>query len=161
MRTLFLTLFYSGKSKIAPGTMGSILALLIGIPILYYSSETIFLLGVFIALVAIKQIDIYEKNGGIHDDKSIVIDELVGMWFAMGMAGFSITGIASAFLFFRLYDVWKPSFIGKIDKEVKGGLGVVGDDALAGILAGISTLIILKIMIFFQFDPNFGFSIYH
>ncbi|MDO7253758.1 phosphatidylglycerophosphatase A [Helicobacter cappadocius] len=159
MRMLFLTLFYSGKSPIAPGTMGSILALILGIPILYYSNETIFLLGIFIGLISIKQIDIYENNGGIHDDKSIVIDELVGMWLTMGMAGISITGIIGSFLFFRLYDITKPSIIGKIDRNVKGGLGVVGDDALAGILAGLSVLLILKLMAYFQLDPNFGINV--
>ena len=41
--------------------------------------------------------------------------------------------------FFRLFDIWKPSFIGKIDRDVKGGLGVMGDDVLAGIAAGIAT----------------------
>ncbi|PAF53009.1 hypothetical protein BKH42_08305 [Helicobacter sp. 13S00482-2] len=159
MRILFLTLFYSGKSAIAPGTMGSILALILGIPLLYYSTETIILLSIFIALVAIKQIDIYEKNGGVHDDKSIVIDELVGMWIAMGMAGFSLVGIIGSFLFFRLYDITKPSLIGKIDKKTKGGLGVVGDDALAGFLAGLSILLVLKLMAYFGLDPNFGITI--
>ncbi|PAF48910.1 hypothetical protein BKH41_04600 [Helicobacter sp. 12S02232-10] len=156
MRELFLTLFYSGKSSVAPGTMGSLVALIIGLPILYFSSETIFLFAIFIGIIAIKQIDIYEKNGGIHDDKSIVIDELVGLWLAMGMVGFSLSGIIMAFLFFRLYDIWKPSIIGKIDREIKGGLGVVGDDALAGLLAGLSVLIILRILSFFQISPNWG-----
>lgn len=153
MREIFLTLFYSGKSKIAPGTMGSIVAFIIGIPILYYSAETIFLLAVLIGVIAIKQIDIYEANGGIHDDKSIVIDELVGMWLAMGLLGamdFSIIGIFASLIFFRIYDITKPSIIGKIDRDVKGGLGVVGDDAIAGILAGISSLILVKILSYFN-----------
>ncbi|PAF46792.1 hypothetical protein BKH46_06115 [Helicobacter sp. 12S02634-8] len=149
MRELFLTLFYSGKSPIASGTMGSLVALVLGLPILYYGAETIFLLGLLVGVVAVRQIDIYEQNGGEHDDKSIVIDELVGLWLAMGIAGFSLIGIIGAFVFFRLYDIWKPSLIGKIDKEVKGGLGVVGDDALAGLLAGISTLIVVKFISIF------------
>jgi phosphatidylglycerophosphatase A len=44
-----------------------------------------------------------------------------------------------AFAFFRLFDIWKPSIIGKIDRDVKGGLGVMGDDVLAGIAAGIAS----------------------
>ena len=44
-----------------------------------------------------------------------------------------------AFIFFRIFDIWKPSIIGKIDRDVKGGLGVVGDDVVAGIAAGIAT----------------------
>ncbi|PAF45116.1 phosphatidylglycerophosphatase A [Helicobacter sp. 11S02596-1] len=156
MRKLFLTLFYSGKSHVAPGTMGSLLALIIGAPILYFSAETLFLLAIFIGIIAVKQIDLDEKNGGTHDDKSIVIDELVGLWLAMGMAGFSLVGIFLAFGFFRLYDIWKPSYIGKIDREITGGLGVVGDDALAGLLAGISTLIIIKILSYTEIDLNCG-----
>jgi len=42
-----------------------------------------------------------------------------------------------SFAFFRLFDIWKPSLIGKIDRDVKGGWGVMGDDMLAGVLAGI------------------------
>jgi phosphatidylglycerophosphatase A len=43
-----------------------------------------------------------------------------------------------AFVYFRLFDIWKPSIIGRIDREVKGGLGVMGDDIVAGIAAGIA-----------------------
>ncbi|PAF51580.1 hypothetical protein BKH44_05015 [Helicobacter sp. 13S00477-4] len=154
MRELFLTLFYSGKSPIAPGTIGSIVALVIGLPLVYFSAESIFLLGILIGIIAVKQIDVYEKSGGIHDDKSIVIDELVGIWLAMGMVGFSLAGLIGAFLFFRLYDVVKPSIIGRVDRDIKGGFGVVGDDVLAGIIAGLSTLVCLKVMDYFQIDKN-------
>lgn len=152
MRELFLTLFYSGKSPFASGTIGSIVAFIIGLPIAYFSAETIFLLAVLIGVIAIKQIDIYEKNGGIHDDKSIVIDELVGMWLAMGIVGgkgFDVIEMFGTFILFRIYDITKPSIIGKIDREVKGGLGVVGDDALAGIIAGLSALLVIKIVQYF------------
>lgn len=152
MRELFLTLFYSGKSPFASGTIGSIVAFIIGLPIVYFSAETIFLLAVLIGVIAIKQIDIYEKNGGIHDDKSIVIDELVGMWLAMGIVGgkgFDVIEMFGTFILFRIYDITKPSIIGKIDREVKGGLGVVGDDALAGIIAGLSALLVIKIVQYF------------
>jgi phosphatidylglycerophosphatase A len=54
-----------------------------------------------------------------------------------------------AFVSFRLFDIWKPSIIGRIDKKAKGGLGVMGDDILAGIFggifAGILYMIYLKI----------------
>lgn len=152
MRELFLTLFYSGKSPFASGTIGSMVAFIIGLPIVYFSAETIFLLAILIGVIAIKQIDIYEKNGGIHDDKSIVIDELVGMWLAMGIVGgkgFDVIEMFGTFILFRIYDITKPSIIGKIDREVKGGLGVVGDDALAGIIAGLSALLVIKIVQYF------------
>ena len=63
--------------------------------------------------------------------------------------GFAIQSLLG-FAFFRLYDIKKPSFIGRIDREAKGGIGVMGDDLLAGALAGITTAIvwqgILKVM---------------
>lgn len=153
MQNLFLTLFFSGKFPKAPGTIGSIIALILGIPLVFYSSETIILLAILIGAIAIKQIDIYEKKYQIHDPKEIVIDELVGMWLAMGIgstiSGFDIKVAILSFIFFRIFDIKKPSVIGKIDKKMKGGIGVVADDALAGILAGFSTLIVLKILTYF------------
>ena len=79
----------------------------------------------------------------MHDGKEIVIDELAGMWITLAICGINSSNILFmapiAFIFFRLFDIWKPSFIGKIDRDVKGGLGVMGDDVLAGIAAGIAT----------------------
>jgi phosphatidylglycerophosphatase A len=51
--------------------------------------------------------------------------------------------IISSFATFRLFDIWKPSTIGTIDRKVKGGLGVMGDDILAGIAGGLLTTVIL------------------
>ncbi|GLP09669.1 phosphatidylglycerophosphatase A [Helicobacter pylori] len=138
LRACFLTLFFSGYSKKAPGTIGSLVALLLGLPILIFSANTLFLGAVFIGLIAITQIDKEEEESKIHDSSYIVIDELVGMWLAMAISGLSLAGVVLSFIFFRIYDITKPSLIGKIDKEVKGGLGVVADDALAGVLAGLS-----------------------
>jgi len=142
-RKIFLTLFYSGLSPKAPGTIGSIVALIIGmlaLEILHISN--IFMIAILVTIIAIKQIDIYEKEVGVHDGKEIVIDEFVGMWLALSIAGVSAgmwtMGII-AFIYFRIFDIWKPSLIGKIDRDVKGGWGVMGDDILAGIFAGICT----------------------
>lgn len=55
----------------------------------------------------------------------------------------NIVGYVLAFATFRLFDIWKPSTIGKIDREVKGGLGVMGDDILAGIAGGFLSILIL------------------
>lgn len=143
-RKFFLTLGYSGLSPKAPGTVGSFVALILGVLLLeFFHSSTLFLLAVLISVVAIKQIDIYEKEVGIHDSKEIVIDELVGMWIALSICGINGQNILFltllAFIFFRLFDIYKPSIIGRIDKNVKGGLGVMGDDIIAGIFAGICT----------------------
>ncbi|WP_120959608.1 phosphatidylglycerophosphatase A family protein [Helicobacter pylori] len=150
LRACFLTLFFSGYSKKAPGTIGSLVALLLGLPVLAFSANTLFLGAIFVGLIAIAQIDKEEEESKIHDSSYIVIDELVGMWLAMAISGLSLAGVILSFIFFRIYDITKPSLIGRIDKEVKGGLGVVADDALAGVLAGLSALLVISILGFFN-----------
>lgn len=149
----FLSVLWVGRCPKASGTMGSIAGVALGLPILYLSSQTLFLLSVFVGLFAIKQVNIYEarnegKEGFSHDEGWIVIDEVVGVWIALSIACFgevSAIGVGSAFVLFRVFDIWKPSLIGKIDREAKGGLGVVGDDALAGIIAGLASLVVIEV----------------
>ncbi|MGB0989752.1 MAG: phosphatidylglycerophosphatase A [Halarcobacter sp.] len=145
MRKLFLTVFYSGLSPKAPGTVGSFVALILGVLLLQYIPEsTMFLLAFLISVIAVREINKYEKEVGEHDSKEIVIDELAGMWIALSIA-VDIEGISLwlaavlSFVFFRIFDIWKPSVIGRIDKNVKGGWGVMGDDIVAGLAAGIAT----------------------
>ena len=143
-RKFFLTVGFSGLSPKAPGTVGSFVSLFIGLFLLeFLHPSTLFLLALLVTVIAIKQIDIYEKEVGMHDGKEIVIDELAGMWITLAICGINSSNVLFmapiAFIFFRLFDIWKPSFIGKIDRDVKGGLGVMGDDALAGVAAGIAT----------------------
>lgn len=124
--------------------------MLLGLPVLIFSANTLFLGAIFVGLIAIAQIDKEEEETKRHDSSYIVIDELVGMWLAMAISGLSLAGVVLSFIFFRFYDITKPSLIGKIDKEVKGGLGVVADDALAGVLAGLSALLVIHILGFFN-----------
>ncbi len=144
MRKFFLTVGFSGLSPKAPGTVGSFVALLIGLVLLQYIHvSTLFLLSLLISVIAVKQIDKYEEEVGVHDSKEIVIDELAGMWIALSICGINESNILIlsllAFIFFRIFDIWKPSIIGKIDKNVKGGWGVMGDDIIAGFAAGIAS----------------------
>lgn len=153
----FLTLFYSGHSPKAPGTIGTLVSLPIGIAVLIFlGPQTLFLLTLLITLFAIKSIDRYESQSGMHDNQSIVIDELVGMWFALSIAPgvmFSLGDLTTwgnglavqivlSFIFFRIYDIKKPSIIGRIDRDAKGGWGVMGDDIIAGFTAGVSSALI-------------------
>ena len=143
-RMFFLTVGFSGLSPKAPGTVGSFVSLIIGLFLLeFLHVSTLFLLSLLITVIAIKQIDIYEKEVGMHDGKEIVIDELAGMWIALAICGINSENMIFmaplAFIFFRIFDIWKPSIIGRIDREVKGGLGVMGDDVVAGIAAGIAS----------------------
>jgi phosphatidylglycerophosphatase A len=141
-----LTFFYTGLFPYAPGTVGSIAGAIVGyVILLYFPVSTLTLLSILITLIAIKEIDKYEQSSGIHDPKEIVIDEVVGIWLAFALSGTTIFQMVLSFLFFRLYDIWKPSIIGKIDKNYEGGTGVMGDDIVAGILAGISSALVYQL----------------
>jgi len=147
MRKFFLTLGFSGLSPKAPGTVGSFVALILGyFALMVLSIETFFLLTLLISVVAVKQIDIYEKEVGVHDGKEIVIDELSGMWITLALAGLttssSIYLFLVAFIFFRAFDILKPSIIGVIDRKVQGGWGVMGDDMVAGVFAALCTALV-------------------
>lgn len=156
IQKLFITFFGVGLSPKAPGTAGSIAGLIVGIMILSLLGEgTLFLATIAISIIGIFEISKYEKIVGTHDNQEIVIDEVAGMWIAMLITfptavkfsflypyGAFIAFFVS-FLAFRLFDIWKPSTIGKIDRDVKGGLGVMGDDIVAGIAAGILTVMLL------------------
>ncbi len=153
-RKFFLTVGFSGLSPKAPGTVGSFVSLIIGLFLLeFLHVSTLFLLAFLITAIAIKQIDIYEKEVGMHDGKEIVIDELAGMWIALAICGINSENMIFmaplAFIFFRIFDIWKPSIIGRIDREVKGGLGVMGDDVLAGIAAGIAAAGVYQLIVKF------------
>ena len=157
MNWFFITLGYSGLAPKAPGTVGTLVSLPLGVLVLmYFGSQTLFLATALISIIAIKAINKYEAQSGVHDDKRIVIDELAGMWFALSIApavmiessqmmvwenGFIIQALLS-FALFRYFDIAKPSIIGRIDREVSGGLGVMGDDIIAGFAAGISSALI-------------------
>lgn len=147
MRKCFLTGCYTGLMPKAPGTWGSIFGLILSFFILkFLPPSTLFLLSILITIIAIKEINSYEKETNTHDDKKIVIDEVAGIWIAISiLPNISPIWLFIAFIFFRIFDILKPSYIGKIDKDVKGGLGVMGDDILAGILAGLSTGLIYVI----------------
>ncbi|AXK48034.1 phosphatidylglycerophosphatase A [Aliarcobacter trophiarum LMG 25534] len=143
-RRFFLTVGFSGLSPKAPGTVGSFVSLILGLFLLeFLHTSSLLLLSILVTIVAIKQIDIYEKEAGIHDSSEIVIDELAGMWIALAICGINSENVLIlaplAFIFFRVFDIWKPSIIGKIDRDLKGGLGVMADDVVAGIFAGICT----------------------
>lgn len=156
IRKIFLTFFGMGLSPKAPGTVGSVGGLISGGFIISSFGETTLLLAaIAISIIGIFEINKYEVQTGIHDQSEIVIDEVAGMWISMlitySMAvkfsflypyGAMIVFFIS-FLTFRLFDIWKPSTIGKIDRNVSGGLGVMGDDIVAGIASGILTMVLL------------------
>lgn len=154
IQKLFLTFGGAGLSPKAPGTVGTLASLPVGLSILYYFGiNTLFMATLAITIIGIFEINKYEKISNSHDQQYIVIDEAAGMWLSLMIAySTAITmhypyadllAILFSFAAFRLFDIWKPSTIGWIDKNVKGGLGVMMDDVLAGIAAGLLSALLL------------------
>ena len=142
MQRLFLTFFGAGLSPKAPGTVGSLAGAIAAFGILtILPASTLFLVSICLFLYSIKIIDDYEAKIGVHDHGSIVIDEVAGVWLAISISGATAMQFALSVLFFRAFDIIKPSVIGRIDKNVKGGLGVMGDDMVAGLFAGLLSAI--------------------
>ena len=148
MQKLFVTFFYSGLLRPAPGTWGSLAGAIVGVGIYYYIGlETLFMASILLFLASISIIDSYEAKSGTHDDSSIVIDEVAGVWLAisialsswqqLGVDQFGWISVVLAFVFFRILDITKPSIIGRLDRNLKGGLGVMSDDMVAGLFAGL------------------------
>ncbi|MBK1971805.1 phosphatidylglycerophosphatase A [Campylobacter sp. TTU-622] len=147
MRKLYLTFFYSGCTKKASGTFGTIAALIPAFFILkYLGIQTLFLLSILICIASIRVIDNYEKETKIHDDKHIVIDEVAGVFLALAIFGNTLFAFLLSFILFRMFDILKPSIIGIVDKKFKGGLGVMLDDMLAGLFAGLLSAVIYGIL---------------
>ena len=154
LQKLFLTFGGAGLSPKAPGTVGTLASLPVGLAVLYYFGiETLFTLTFAITIIGIIEINKYERETGMHDQQHIVIDEAAGMWISLMIAYSTaitmsypyaeILAVIFSFAAFRLFDIWKPSTIGWIDRELKGGLGVMLDDVLAGIAGGFLSAVIL------------------
>jgi len=134
--------------------MGALFSLPVGTAILhYFGMETLFMLTLAITVIGILEINKDEKATGLHDPDYIVIDEAAGMWLALMIAISTANtmnypyavplAIILSFAAFRLFDIWKPSTIGWIKREIKGGLGVMFDDIVSGIAGGFLTVVIL------------------
>lgn len=132
----------SGYVPLAPGTAGSLLALIIWWlmpPFLWLRSFSLVLsliLGIWSATKA-------EKTWG-HDNGKIVIDEIAGMWISLLFLPKTIPIYLMSFLLFRAMDIIKPLGARNI-QNLKGGWGVVADDVLAGIYANILGQIVVMI----------------
>ena len=135
---LFLAFgFGSGLAKKAPGTFGTLAAiplyvLLVQADLLIYSLLTISLtvVGIWICGIAAEKL-------GEHDFGGIVWDEVAGFLITMWLVSFSWQAVLCGFVLFRLFDILKPWPIRTIDRQVHGGLGIMLDDVLAGLFAGL------------------------
>jgi phosphatidylglycerophosphatase A len=142
--TILATWFGCGKAPKAPGTFGSLGAIPLVFALSYLPPIPYMLITVIFSIFAIFVAQFYEAQTGIHDDKSVVIDEVAGMLVTMAWVPFTWTYVVLGFLLFRLFDVLKPFPISYVDKKVGGGIGCVGDDLLAGILSNIILQVIME-----------------
>jgi len=131
---IICTVLYIGKSPIAPGTFGSLAALLCWFVIKPSISDPLFLLisgGIFFLGIACSEIIVRTDN--LKDPQFIVIDEWVGMWIGLYLVEHDFFWGLAAFFCFRIFDIFKPGPIGEMDK-MEGGIGVMMDDVVAGII---------------------------
>lgn len=130
--------FGAGLAPFAQGTFGSLAALLpwwfalreLPWPVYAGVLALAFALGVWACGVAGARL-------GVADHRALVWDEFVGQWLALVAAPVGWPWMLAGFALFRLFDVWKPWPIRWFDQRVKGGLGVMLDDLLAGAAAAL------------------------
>ena len=139
-----------GLSPIGPGTVGSIFGWFIFIVLSHFiSAIALVTLTFFVIIFSIYISTVVTKDLIEKDHKSIVIDEMAGIWLAM----IPVIFIASsqyertiyamlALIIFRIFDIFKPFPISYIDKNFKNGLGVVLDDLMAAIFAAFFSSLI-------------------
>jgi phosphatidylglycerophosphatase A len=136
--------FGAGLAPKAPGTFGTLVAF----P-LYYLLALV-LPPLAIAFVAIPLFfvgwwacEVAGRNLGVADHPSMVWDEIVAFLPLLAVASASVAFQALAFGLFRLFDIWKPYPIRELDKNVKGGLGVMIDDVVAAFYAYVVFVIFI------------------
>jgi len=140
--------FGSGLSPVAPGTVGSLAALLPWLalrellPVYYVAAVVLaFALGLWACGWAVNRLR-------IADPGIVVWDEFVGQWIALAPLLWLSRGgmwIFAGFILFRIFDIYKPWPVSWADKAVGGGLGVMLDDGIAGAYAAIVLVIAMRV----------------
>lgn len=127
----------------APGTMGSLVAVIAGVIISLYGGIGSLVVAIVIAtLIGFPAADAHQRVTGIKDSGAVIIDEVVGQWlvflaipYAAGATTEYILSVGAAFLLFRLFDIVKKGPV-KIAEDLPGAAGVMADDVVAGAMAG-------------------------
>ncbi len=138
--------FGSGAAPVAPGTFGTLAAvplylLLMQLPLGWYLLALVASFGLGIWLCERTAQDL-----GVHDHGGIVWDEFVGYWLTMVAAPAGWQWVVVGFVLFRLFDIWKPFPISWLDRHVKGGLGIMLDDAVAGTFAWLCLQVLARMV---------------
>jgi phosphatidylglycerophosphatase A len=131
---VFATWFGCGYSPFAPGTVGSLAAIVISWPLSRIGLSRLHFLILAFALLypAIRAASLVAAESGKKDPQFVVIDEVLGQWLTLaGALRFDFLTLALAFGIFRLFDIWKPPPI-RLIEQIPGGAGIVLDDMMAG-----------------------------
>lgn len=143
MYKIITTFFGSGLSPWAPGTMGSLAALFLWVPLLLWVPHEISV----ISLIAVFMLGLWATNQelkttGLEDPSYIVIDEVAGLGVTLIAFQPTMVVIVLGFLLFRLFDITKPWPIGFLDRKVHNAFGVMIDDIVAGIYAAVILFVV-------------------
>jgi phosphatidylglycerophosphatase A len=143
---LLATGFGIGYSPIAPGTLGTLVAILI-----YYFLSNIRSPLYEITLVGFLFLSVWVSGNaeiffGKKDDQRIVIDEILGFLITMLWVPKTIRFVIIGFFLFRFFDILKPFPIRRLERGFKGGFGVVLDDVVAGVYANIVLRLFYRLM---------------
>ncbi len=125
----------SGAAARAPGTWGTLAAMLLYLPLSQLDNTAYFVVLVIATLAGFYICDKTSRDWGVHDHKAIVWDEFVGYWITMFLIPTTWYWMLIGFALFRLFDIWKPWPIRYLDRHVKGGIGIMVDDIAAGVVA--------------------------
>lgn len=139
--------FGSGLSPKAPGTVGTIAAIPLWLLLAQLPQIPYILVVAAAALIGISICGVAADRLGVHDHGGIVWDEFVGLWIAMAFLPPTYVSLALGFVLFRLFDIIKPWPISWLDKHVGGGLGIMIDDVVAGLAAGVCGLVIQMLLL--------------
>lgn len=139
-----------GYFKIAPGTVMSAVAVPPAFLIATYGGSTaLFAASLLAFAIGVWACDGHVRTHGRKDPSECVIDELAGQWLTcvfaalpLAASGVSLSAFALAFILFRLFDIWKPWPVSWADQTLEGGFGVMADDMLAGLMAGIIVVLV-------------------
>ncbi len=140
------TVFGIGYFPQAQGTIMSAIALPLGILIAMYGGGALGLLGAaLIALVlGVVACADHVRATGNPDPSECVIDELAGQWLASAFVAWGTVSLPAffvSFILFRVFDIWKPWPVSWAEEKLPGGWGVMMDDIVAGLMAGVLSFI--------------------
>jgi phosphatidylglycerophosphatase A len=138
--------FGAGLAPVASGTAGTLAAIPFAVLASYLGKVPSAVFLAALIAIAFWSAEVASKRLGIDDPSEVVVDEVAGYCISIFLLPFTFLSFALGFLFFRAFDILKPFPAGLIDKKVKGGLGIVLDDLVAGVFANVCVRIVLKII---------------